>query len=172
MIINHVERSLRNWWVCASMASVTRTAHMCFPESLPPTAAATAAKSRQLCPTLCDPIDGSPPGSHSWDSPGKNMERVAISFSSTWKWKVKLLSRVLLFVTPWTAATKLLRPWDFPGKSTGVGCHCPLHLCLTQKRAHSWILPTADLLNGLSYHQCNWNYDLRTPVSLHWHFEL
>ena len=31
-----------------------------------------AAKSRQLCPTLCDPIDGSPPGSHPWDSPGKN----------------------------------------------------------------------------------------------------
>ena len=35
-------------------------------------AAATAAKSRQSCPTLCDPIDGSPPGSHPWDSPGKN----------------------------------------------------------------------------------------------------
>ena len=31
-----------------------------------------AAKSHQLCPTLCDPIDGSPPGSHPWDSPGKN----------------------------------------------------------------------------------------------------
>ena len=35
-------------------------------------AAATAAKSHQLCPTLCDPIDGSPPGSHPQDSPGKN----------------------------------------------------------------------------------------------------
>ena len=32
-----------------------------------------AAKSLQSCPTLCDPIDGSPPGSpHPWDSPGKN----------------------------------------------------------------------------------------------------
>ena len=31
-----------------------------------------AAKSRQSCPTLCDPIDGGPPGSHPWDSPGKN----------------------------------------------------------------------------------------------------
>ena len=41
-----------------------------------------AAKSLQSCPTLCDPIDGRPPGSHSWDSPGKNMEWVAISFSS------------------------------------------------------------------------------------------
>ena len=35
-------------------------------------AAAAAAKSLQLCPTLCDPIDGSPPGPHPWDSPGKN----------------------------------------------------------------------------------------------------
>ena len=34
--------------------------------------ATAAAKSRQSCPTLCDPIDGSPPGSHPWDSPGKN----------------------------------------------------------------------------------------------------
>ena len=33
---------------------------------------AAAAKSHQSCPTLCDPIDGSPPGSHPWDSPGKN----------------------------------------------------------------------------------------------------
>ena len=35
--------------------------------------AAAAAKSRQSCPTLCDPIGGSPPGSRPWDSPGKNM---------------------------------------------------------------------------------------------------
>ena len=35
--------------------------------------AAAAAKSLQSCPTLCDPIDGSPPGSpRPWDSPGKN----------------------------------------------------------------------------------------------------
>ena len=33
---------------------------------------AAAAKSLQSCPTLCDPIDSSPPGSHPWDSPGKN----------------------------------------------------------------------------------------------------
>jgi len=40
--------------------------------------------------------------------------------------KVKSLSRVRLFATPWTAAYWLLHPWDFPGKSTGVGCHCLL----------------------------------------------
>ena len=40
------------------------------------------------------------------------------------KVKVKSFSRALLFATPWiVACTKLLRPWDFQGKSTGVGCH-------------------------------------------------
>ena len=41
--------------------------------------------------------------------------------------KLKSLSHARLFVTPWVVAcTKLLHPWDFPGKSTGVGCHCLL----------------------------------------------
>ena len=66
-----------------------------------------AAKSLQLCPTLCDPIDGSPPGS---PIPvifqARTLEWVAISFSNAWKWKVKVksLRRVRLFTTPWTAA--------------------------------------------------------------------
>ena len=65
------------------------------------------AKSLQSCPTLCDPIDGSPPGSL---VPGilqaRTLEWVAISFSNAWKWKVKVksLSRVWLLVTPWIAA--------------------------------------------------------------------
>jgi len=69
--------------------------------------AAAAAKSDQSCPTLCDPIDGSPPGS---PVPGilqaRTLEWVAISFSNAWKWKVKVksLSRVQLLATPWTAA--------------------------------------------------------------------
>ena len=68
---------------------------------------AAAAKSLQSCPTLCDPIDGSPPGS---PVPGilqeTTLEWVAISFSNAWKWKVnvKSLSRVRLLATPWTAA--------------------------------------------------------------------
>ena len=71
------------------------------------TSAAAAAKSLQSCPTLCDPIDGSPPGS---TVPGilqvRTLEWVAISFSSAWKWKVevKSLSHVRLLATPWTAA--------------------------------------------------------------------
>ena len=69
--------------------------------------AAAAAKSLQLCLTLCDPIGGSPPGS---PVPGilqaRTLEWVAISFSNAWKWKVKgkSLSRVWLLATPWTAA--------------------------------------------------------------------
>ena len=54
---------------------------------------AAAAKSLQSCPTLCNPIDGSPPGS---PIPGilqaRTLEWVAISFSNTWKWKVKVKS--------------------------------------------------------------------------------
>ena len=93
--------------------------------------AAAAAKLLQSCPTLCDPIDSSPPGS---PVPGilqaRTLEWVAISSSNAWKWKVKVksLSCVWLFATPWTAAYRLLRPWDFLGKSAGVGCHCLLHI--------------------------------------------
>ena len=66
-------------------------------------AATAAAKSLQLCPTLCDPIDGSPPG-----SPVPGILQARISFSSAWKWtvKVKLLSRVWRLATPWTAASQ------------------------------------------------------------------
>ena len=70
-------------------------------------AAAVAAKSLHLYPTLCDPIDGSPSGS---PVPGilqaRPLEWVAISFSNAWKWKVKVksLSRVRLLATLWTAA--------------------------------------------------------------------
>ena len=69
--------------------------------------AATAANLLQSCPILCDPIDGSPPGS---PIPGilqaKTLEWVDISFSNAWKWKVKVmsLSRVQLLTTSWTAA--------------------------------------------------------------------
>ena len=65
------------------------------------------AKSLQSCPTLCDPIDSSLSSS---PVPGilqaRTLEWVAISFSNAWKWKetVKLLSRVWLLATPWTAA--------------------------------------------------------------------
>ena len=86
---------------------------------------AAAAKSFQSCPTLCDPIDSSPPG---FPVPGilqaRTLEWVAISFSNAlsekWKWSRSVVSDS---VQPHgLPPTRLLCPWDFPGKSTGVGC--------------------------------------------------
>ena len=80
-------------------------------------AAAAAAKSRQLCLTLCDPIDCSPPGS---SVPrilqARTLEWIAISFSNAWKWKVKvkLLSRVRVLATPWTVAYRAPLSMGFP----------------------------------------------------------
>ena len=79
-------------------------------------AAAAAAKSRQSCPTLCNPIDGSPTGS---SVPGilqvRILEWVAISFSNAWKWKVKVksFSHVRLLATPWTVAYQAPPPMGF-----------------------------------------------------------
>ena len=93
-------------------------------------AAAAAAKSLQSCPTPCDPRDRSPPGS---TVPGilqaRTLEWVAISFSNAWKWSRSVVSNSQ---RPYgLQSTMLLRPWDFPGKSTGVGCHCLLwQMCL------------------------------------------
>ena len=81
------------------------------------TAAAAAAKLLQSCPTLCDPIDGSPP-----DSPvpgilqARTLEWVAIFLSNAWKWKMKMksLSHVRLLATPWTAAHQAPSSMGFP----------------------------------------------------------
>ena len=101
----------------------------------------------RFSPTLCNPIDGSPPGS---PVPGilqaRTLEWVAISFSNAWKWKVKVksLSRIRLLVIPWITAyqaslsmgfsrqeywsgSPLPSPWSHivpgnsPGQNTGVG---------------------------------------------------
>ena len=91
-------------------------------------AAAAAAKSLQSCLTLCDPIDGSPPGSA---IPGilqaRTLEWVATSFSNAWKWKVKVrsLSRVRLFVTPWTAAYQAPPSMGFSRKEYWSGVPLP-----------------------------------------------
>ena len=91
-------------------------------------AAAAAAKLLQLCPTLCDPRDGSPPGS---PIPGiiqaRTLEWVAISFSNAWKWKekVKSLSRVWLLATPWTAAYQAPPSMGFSGQEYWSGLPLP-----------------------------------------------
>ena len=90
--------------------------------------AAAAAKSLQLCPTLCHPIDGSPPGS---PIPGilqaRTLECVAISFSNAWKWKVKVmwLSRVWLLATPWTVAYQPPSSTEFSRQEYGSGVPLP-----------------------------------------------
>ena len=90
---------------------------------------ATAAKPLQSRPTLWDPIDGSLPGSA---VPGilqaRTLEWVAISFFNAWseKWKG---SCSVVSDSLWPHGlqpTRLLRPWDFPGKGTRVGYHCLL----------------------------------------------
>jgi len=89
---------------------------------------AAAAKSLQSCPTLCDPIDGSPPGS---PVPGilqaRTLEWVAISFSSAWKWKVKVksLSCVQLLATPWTSAHQAPPPMGFSRQEYWSGVPLP-----------------------------------------------
>ena len=90
--------------------------------------AATAAKSLQSCPTLCDPIDGSPPGC---SVPGllqaRTLERVAMSFSNAWKWRVKVKSpsRVHLLATPWTAAYQAPPPVGFSRQKYWSGSPLP-----------------------------------------------
>ena len=93
--------------------------------------AAATAKSLQSCLTLCDPIDGSLPGSA---IPGilqvRTLEWVAISFSNAWKWKVKVksLSHVRLFKTPWTAAYQA-PPMGFSRPEYWSGLLLPSLIC-------------------------------------------
>ena len=95
--------------------------------------AATAAKSLQSCPTLCDPIDGSPPGS---PIPGilqaRTLEWLAISFSNAWKWKLKVksLSRVRLLAIPWTAAYQAPPSMGFSRREYWSGMPLPALLTM------------------------------------------
>ena len=106
---------------------------------------AATAKSLQSCPTLCDPIDGSPPGS---PVPGILQARilgwVAIAFSNAWKWKVKVksLSRVQLLETPWTAAYQAPQSIGFSRQEywSGVPLPSPKYVCLyVQIKSFCWI---------------------------------
>ena len=91
--------------------------------------ATATAKSLQSCPTLCDPRDGSPPGS---PIPGilqaRTLEWVDIAFSNAWKWKVKVnsLSRVRPSVTQWTAAYQSPPSMGFSRQEYWSGVPLPL----------------------------------------------
>ena len=105
-----------------------------------------AAKSLQSCPTLCDPIDSSPPG---FPVPGilqaRILEWVAISFSNAWKWKVKvkLLSRVRLCATPWTATYQAPPSMGFSRQEywSGVPLPSPCYTVI-QSLNHVWLFAT------------------------------
>ena len=104
-----------------------------------------AAKSLQSSPTLCDPIDSSPPGSPvSGILQARTLEWVAISFSNAWKWKVKVksLSRVRLLVTPWTAAHQAPPSMGFSRQEywSGVPLPSPKIYCLNILQIYSTVL--------------------------------
>ena len=103
-----MEFSRQEYWNGFSFPSPGDQSQVSYTSGKPKTSSPTATdKSLQSCPTLCDPIDGSPPAS---PVPGilqaRTLQWVAISFSNAWNWKVKVksLSRVWLPATPWTAA--------------------------------------------------------------------
>ena len=109
-------------------------------------AAAATAKSLQSCPTLCDPIDGSPPA---FPVPGilqaRTLEWVAISFSNAWKWKVKVksFSRFRLFTTPWNAAHQAPPSMGFSRQEywSGVPLPSPWDRAVLQKPVLSAAAP-------------------------------
>jgi len=105
---------------------------------------AAAAKSLPWCPTLCDPIDGSPSGS---PAPGilqaRTLEWVAISFSNVWKRKVKVksLSHVRLLETSWTAAYQAPPSMGFSRQEYWSGLPLPspnAHPVILNKLSFSW----------------------------------
>ena len=89
---------------------------------------AAAATSFQSCPTLCNTIDGSPPG---YPIPGilqaRILEWIAISFSNAWKWKVKVksLSSLRLLATPWIAASQAPPSMGFSRQEYWSGMRLP-----------------------------------------------
>ena len=119
--------------------------------------AAAAAKSRQSCPTLCDPTDGSPPGPA---VPGilqaRTLEWVAISFSIAWKWKVKVksLNRVRPLATPWTAAYQAPPSMGFSRQEYWSGVPSPndYQICIFE-RPFMWV---PDIYSQL----CTWPFHL------------
>ena len=95
--------------------------------------AAAAAKLLQSCPTLCDPTDGSPPGSCPWDSPGKNTGVGCHFLLQCMKVKVKLLSPVQLFAAPWTSVYQAPPSMGFPRQEYWSGLPLPSSMHETEK---------------------------------------
>ena len=126
--------------------------------------AAAAAKSLQSCPTLCDPKTAAHQAPLSLGF-SRQEHWSGLPFpspmheSGKWKW-----SRSVMSDSSWRHGlqpTRLLRPWDFPDRSTGVGCHCLLRLeidCFPWKW-HFWLLPPQligqSIIAPLGNRKCN-----------------
>ena len=147
---------------------------------------AAAAKSLQSCPTLCDPIDGSPPGS---TTPGilqvRTLEWVAISFSNTWKWKmkVKLLSHVRFFMTPLTAAYQAPPSMGLSRQEYWSGLPLPdmviISFCLKDTvETTLWVIPFSFLLIYLlsrkttknSFYRIKQLYEIYSVLAENWFY--
>ena len=135
-----------------------------------PSHAVAAAKSLQSCPTLCDPIDGSPPGSA---VPGmlqaRTLKWVAISFSSAWKWKVKVksLSPVGPLATPWTAAHQAPPSTGFSRQEYWSGVPLPSpYIYMVQSPTRVWFFVTlwTAAPQAANIHACIYIYSLRISI--------
>ena len=139
---------------------------------------AAAAKLLQSCLPLCNPTDGSPPSS---PIPGilqaRTLEWVAISFSNAWKWKVEVKCSVMSDSQQphGLKPARLLRPWDFPGQSTGVGCHCLLYngLWVIDNWVEIWgvigdVVRLGNVFSCMEWHS-EMTYDLGFASSRDWH---
>ena len=102
----------------------------------PPKTQISTAMLLQSCPTLCDPMDGSPPG---FPIPGilqaRTLEWVAISFSNAWKWKAKVnsLSCISLLAIPWTAAYQAPPSMGFSRQESWSGVCGDSGICVNRQ---------------------------------------
>ena len=178
-------------WALVTVPLVS-SSHSAMPVTSVYQVAAAAAKSLQSCPTLCDPIDGSPPGPI---VPGilqaRTLEWVAISSSNAWEWKVKVkeLSCVQLLATSWTAAyqappsmgfsrqeywsgeIEMDRQYSSWLKKPGIHSSHPLSLeeKSPDQELFSWYW---DVLFAVRVRWANWNcsYRLECVYSVDWNF--
>ena len=115
----------------------------------------TAAKSLGSRPTLRNPVPGM--------LQARTLEWVATSFSSAWKWSHSVLSDSS--GPHGLQPTRLLRPWDFPGKSTGVGCQCLLRMLTTGAPQRKSSASPSSALPG-AFRECS--HWLPVPPSQTW----
>ena len=153
--------------------------------------AAAAAKSLQSCPTLCNPIYGSPSGSPFPEIlQARTLEWVATSFSSAWKWKVKVKSSspVWLLAIPWSAAYQAPPFMGFSRQEYRSGLPLPspygvwkcsnfiiLHVTVQFSQHHllkRLSLPHYIFLPPLSNIRCPWVHGFIAGLSLFFHWSI